>query len=351
MTAAAHAPGAPAHGAGGGREVGAAVLAATLTTAVVFFPVTFLYGVARFLFSALALAVVLALFASYFMAMTVVPLFCATLIKGGLGDAAVRPSAIARLNAGFNARFNRLLDRYEWAVGQALRRPTLVVLSITGIFLASLLIYPLLGVAFFPRTDAAQFVINLKATSGLRLSLTNDEVKKVEAIVRRTVGPQDLQVIVSNIGVIPGFSSIYTGNSGPDTATVQAALTENHRIGGYEYMDRVRRRIQRDLPELSAYFQSGGMVDAVLNQGLPAPIDVQVSGPDLGADHQAAVALARKLRRVPQVSDSYIPQDLDYPSLRLRIDRQHASELGLTQREVVDNVITALTSNGMIAPS
>jgi multidrug efflux pump subunit AcrB len=335
----------------GGEEVSLAVLAATLTSSVVFFPVTMLYGVSRFLFSALALAVVLALFASYFVAMTVVPLFCAKLIKGhGHGDQTGR-SWIVRMNASFNAGFTKLLDTYEVAVGWALKRPRVTVATITGVFALSLLIYPFIGVAFFPRTDAAQFVINLKAASGTRLSITNDEVKKVEEIIRGTVAPRDLQVIVSNIGVIPGFSSIYTSNSGPDTATVQVALTADHVTGSYEYMDRVRRRLQTDVPELSAYVQSGGMVDAVLNQGLPAPIDVQVSGGNLEADHAAAVTLAQQIRRVPMVSDTYIPQDLDYPSLRLNVDRAHASQLGFTQREVVDNVITALTSNGMIAPS
>ena len=100
----------------------------------------------------------------------------------------------------------------------------------------------------------------------------------MEALVRRIVEPADLDLITSNIGVTPDISAIYTSNAGPHTATVQVALTEEHRIGSYEYMDRVRRAIASELPQLSAYFQSGGMVDAVLNQGLPAPIDVQVSG-------------------------------------------------------------------------
>jgi multidrug efflux pump subunit AcrB len=294
--------------------------------------------------------VVLALFASYVVAMTVVPLFCAKLIKAH-DPAARRRSWIARVNIAFNASFTRMLNRYETSVGTALQRPGLVVASAAGLFAASLLLWPFLGIAFFPRTDAAQFMITLKATSGTRLTVTNTEVEKVERIVRDTVDPHDLEVIVSNVGVIPGFSSIYTNNSGPDTATVQVALTEAHRAGSYQYMDRVRERLRADVPELTAYFQSGGMVDAVLNQGLPAPIDIQVSGPNLEADHQAAVALARQIRLLPMVSDTYIPQGLDYPSLRLVVDRQRASQLGFTQREVVNNVITALTSNGMIAPS
>ncbi|MGB2889503.1 MAG: efflux RND transporter permease subunit [Candidatus Acidiferrales bacterium] len=346
----------------GGQEVSLAVLAATLTSAVVFFPVTFLYGVSRFLFSALALAVVLALFASYFIAMTVVPLFCAKLIKapheakkdaGGAWSegAAPRQSWGQRFNARFAHDFTRLLDFYEDRVHRALKRPRAVVVGISGAFLASLVLYPLLGVAFFPRTDAGQFIINIKAPSGTRVEDTNRYVGQVESLIRKIVDPRDLQLIVSNIGVIPGFSSIYTSNAGPHTATIQVALHEQHQTSSYEYMDRVRSALRNELPQLSAYFQSGGMVDAVLNQGLPAPIDLQVSSSNLDSAYETATKLSAEIRTLGGVSDVYIPQDLDYPSLRLDVDRVRASELGLSQKEVVDNVITALTSNGMIAPS
>ncbi len=348
----------------GGQEVAMAVLAATLTSAVVFFPVTFLYGVSRFLFSALALAVVLALFASYVVAMTVVPLFCSRYIRwhagshvkeGASGEHDPSPAEGgpwgARFNAWFALSFHRMLDYYETQVRRALKRPRRVVAGILAVFLLSLALYPFLGLAFFPRTDAGQFTISLKTPSGSRVEVTNDEVARVEDLVRRTVSREDLKLIVSNIGVIPGFSSIYTNNAGPHTATVQVALDEQHRVGSYEYMRRVRQGIQRQMPELSAYFQSGGMVDAVLNQGLPAPIDLQVSSSDLKAAYGTASQLAAEIRKVPGVSDVFIPQDLDYPSLMLDVDRVRAGELGLSQKEVVDNVITALTSNGMIAPS
>jgi multidrug efflux pump subunit AcrB len=132
---------------------------------------------------------------------------------------------------------------------------------------------------------------------------------------------------------------------------VQVALKEKHKVGSYEYMSRMRRAMQEELPHLSAYFQSGGIVDAVLNQGLPAPIDVQLNGSDIDAVFAAAAGVAANIRKLPGISDVYIPQDVDYPSLRLDIDRERAADLGLNQREVVNNVITALTSNGMIAPS
>jgi multidrug efflux pump subunit AcrB len=350
----------------GGQEVSLAVLAATLTTAVVFFPVTFLYGVARFLFSALALAVVFSLFASYFVAMTVVPLFCARWIKtmpeGELefeAEEGTQPfptlpfhkSLATRFNAWFSSQFGRLLDAYERTVRRAVARPGATVVAISGIFVLSLAIYPFLGIAFFPRTDAGQFVMNLKAASGTRLGVMNQDIKQVEALVRKNVSPADLKMIVSNIGVIPGFSSIYTSNAGPYTATVQVALKEEHKTSSYAYMDKIRRQLKQQMPQLSAFFQSGGMVDAILNQGLPAPVDVQVTGDNLERDDHTALQLAREIRQLPGVSDVFIPQDLDYPSLRLNINRERASELGLTQKEVIDNLITSLTSNGMIAPS
>ncbi|HXU77402.1 MAG TPA: efflux RND transporter permease subunit, partial [Methylomirabilota bacterium] len=339
----------------GGREVALPVLAATLTTVVVFFPVTFLYGVSRFLFAALAVAVVLSLFASYLVAMTVVPLFCARFIKGHAGQTAHGHETGAPAGRGFNAWFNRrftqLLDRYEHSLGLALVRPMATVGGLTGLFLLSFGLFPLLGVAYFPRTDPGQFVINLKAPTGTRLEQTEQLVKKVEAIVRSEVSTQDLGVVVANIGVTPGFSSMYTPNSAQHTAFIQASLKENHKVGSYEYMRRVRKRLANEIPQLGAYFQSGGLVDAVLNLGLPAPMDIQVSGTDIEAAHRVATDLAFRIRAAPGVSDVLVPQDIDYPALQLDIDRNRASDLGLSSKEVVGNVITALTSDQMIAPS
>ena len=331
----------------GGKEVALPVLSATLTTVVVFFPVTFLYGVSKFLFSSLALAVVLSLFASYLVAMTVVPLFCARFLKAH----GKHEHSGGGFNGWFNRRFEGMLRRYHTTLDHSLRKPVLVVAGLLLVFLASLAIYPRLGVAFFPRTDAGQFVINLKAPSGTRLEITEQEVKKVENILREVVKPEDLGMIVSNIGVTPGFSSIYTSNSAQHTATVQVSLTEDHKIGSFEYMRLARRRLEDELPQLSAYFQSGGLVDAVLNLGLPAPIDVQIAGSNLGASYEVATGIASHIRAIPGVQDVFIPQDLDYPSLQVDIDRARAGELGLNQKEVVSNIITALTSNQMIAPS
>ena len=363
---AAHpAPSAPAAAAEvGGNEVSLAVLAATLTTVVVFFPVTFLYGVSKFLFSALALAVVISLFASYFVAMTVIPLFCSRFLKSvphqeGYGEtppgAEAQPPANLswwdRFNRGFNRRFNRLLDFYEYWVRRALLRPGRTVAILSGVFLLSLCVYPFLGLAFFPQTDAGQFTINFKVPTGTRIEVTEQYVAKVEDLIRKVVDPSDFKMVVSNIGVVPDFSSLYTTNAGPYTATIQVALKEPHRLSSFEYMNRMQKEIARRFPDVRTFLSSGSMVDAILNMGMPAPIDIQVSSPDLHQIYGVAQDLASRIRQLHGVGEVYVPQDLNYPALRLDVDRINAGKLGLTQKEVVDNVITALNSNYMIAPN
>jgi multidrug efflux pump subunit AcrB len=341
----------------GGREVALPVLAATLTTSVVFLPVIFLYGPSRYLFMALGLAVVLALLASYFVALTVVPLFCAKLIRGMHGhahDAAHQPAPRTlggRFNVWFKHRFTQLLDGYGATLNWSLIRPLATVLVITGLFALSLALYPFIGVSYFPRTDSGQFVINLKAASGTRLELTDKLVAQVEEHVRQTVAPEDLNIIVSTVGITPDFTSIYNANSAQHTAYVQVSLKDGHRVGSYEYMDRVRNRLRAEMPQLSTYFQSGSLVDAILNLGSPAPIDIQVLGSKLDATYKTASEIARKVRALPGVSDVLLPQDMDYPAIQLEIDRERAARLGLTTKEVVQNIITALLSNGLIAPT
>jgi len=337
----------------GANEVALAVLAIMLVAVVVFFPVTLLFGVSKYLFGALALGVVIALFASYFDAVTVVPLFCAHFLKpvhhGAVEDS--NKSWGARFHSGFNARFEKMLNYYGAWVNKALDSPRTTIVGILGLFVLSFALYPFIGISFFPRSDAGQFLINVKAPTGTRVELTENYVKQVEKIVREVVKPDDLNTIVSNIGVTPDLSSLFTPNSGMHTAVVQVGLKEEHKESSFTYMDEVRKRIATQLPQLRTYFQSGGLVDSVLNQGKPAPIDVQVSGMDLKADDRIAQDLAQQIQVVPGVSDVYIPQDMDYPALQLNVNRARASQLGLNPKEVIDNVITALTSDVMIAPS
>ncbi len=327
----------------GGKEVALPVLSATLTTAVVFFPVLFLYGVSKFLFSALALAVVLSLAASYVVALTVVPVFCARYLKGAHSK--------NWFHLAFNRQFANLVHGYDRCGNVAFRKPIITVVAILLVCASTAVLYPKIGLAFFPRTDAGQFVINVKAATGSRLEVTQQEIRQVEQIIRESIPKDELSIIVSNVGVTPGFSSMYSSNSGSHMAFVQTSLHENHKRSSFEYMEVVRAKLGSKMPQLQTYFQTGSMVDAVLNMGLPAPIDLQVSGSNLQTNFRLAGDLAAKIRKLPGVRDIYIPQDLDYPSIQMNIDRTHAAKLGLQQKEVISNVITSLVSNQMIAPS
>jgi multidrug efflux pump subunit AcrB len=337
----------------GGREVALPVLAATFTTAIVFFPVVFLYGVSRFLFTALALSVVLSLFASYAVALTVVPLFCARFLRTAHKQDVHHTGGnlFERFVRGFNRRYDKMLMHYDIAVRKSLLRPAATVVGVLGIFLFSLSLYPFMGLAFFPRTDPGQFVINVKAPSGTRLELTDQYIAQAEDEIRAVIPAEDLGMIVSNIGITPDFSAIYTSNSGQHTAFIQVSLRKGHKKSSFAYMNLVRARLAHDLPQLSTYFQTGGLVDAVVNLGLPAPIDIQVGGNNMQEAYATAQTLAGRIRKLKGVSDVLIPQDLDYPGLKLDVNREMAGRLGLDSSEIVDNVITSLTSNGMIAPS
>ncbi len=341
----------------GGSEVSLAVLAATVATSIVFFPVFLLNGVSRYLFTDLALGVVICIFASYFFSMTLVPLFCAKFINlheehGENAKGEHEHSIFRRIVDRFNLQFQRLLNRYEVLAYRTMKRPgfTAAVL-LGGSALILVLLTPVLGRAYFPRTDPGQFIINVKMPSGTRIETSDAYIARVEDEVRKVVSPHDLGMIVSNIGITPDLSAIYTTNSSMDTAFVQVSLNEDHAAGSYQYIDRVRRRLASDMPEIQTYFQAGGLVDSVINQGLPAPFDIQISSNDQGAAFAKAQQIAQQLRGLSSVGDVYIPQDLKYPGLQLNIDRERASLIGLSPKDVVDNVITALTSNGVIAPS
>jgi multidrug efflux pump subunit AcrB len=349
----------------GGKEVQLAVLAATFSTCIVFFPVILLVGVSKYLFTALALAVVIALFASYVVAMTVVPLFCAKFITVDPshihhGAAAIEEALDSQIPmkmkinffrviiGKFNLGFHKLQAKYEKAIAICLERPVLVVVVFSLFVVCSFALYPFLGKAFFPRTDPGQFVVNVKVPAGTRIEVTDDYIAKMEQDIRNVVSPEDLNMIVSNIGITPDLSAIYTSNSGMHTAFIQVSLKEEHKTGSYAYMQKVREKLTKDFPDVATYFQAGGLVDSVVNQGKPAPIDIQIGGNDLQQASDIAQATAAKLKKLASVNDVLIPQDLDYPGIELNIDRVPAGLLGVSPENIV---ITALTSNGVISPS
>ncbi|RRA50396.1 efflux RND transporter permease subunit [Acidipila sp. EB88] len=337
----------------GGIEVALPVLAATSTTSIVFFPVFLLSGVSKYIFTDLALAVVFSIFASYLFSMTVVPLFCAKFIRIHKDDnAEKKPNIFKRFVVWFNGEFQQMLAAYETLAYRVLRHPGWTTAVLLGsIALILLALSPFVGRSYFPRTDPGQFVVNVKMPSGTRIEVSDQYVARIENIIRQVIAPKDLDMIVSNIGITPDLSAIYTPNASMDTGFIQVSFKEGQTVGSYAYIDRVRARLASEMPEVGTYFQAGGLIDSVVNQGLPAPLDIQISSNNQDTAFATAKQLANQLRSLSTVSQVYIPQDLKYPGLELDIDRQRASLIGLSPKNVVDNVITALTSNGVIAPS
>ena len=325
----------------GGQEVALPVLAATLTTIVVFFPVTLLFGVSKFLFSALALAVVISLAASYMVAMTVVPLFCARFLQASdhadSGDDSARSAARAsaqRFNAGFQQRLRPHAGGLPTARGRVLRVPRTSLIVFGVAFAASLAIFPLLGSLVLPAHRCRPVRDELKAPSGTKLSETEKEIARVEA--HRSSGRD------AGRSADDGFEhrrrprasppSTRT-NSAMHTAFVQVNLKAGHRTGSYEYIDRMKapaRPRDAGTGDVLLIRQPGG---CRAQHGVPAPIDVQVAGTDQKAGYQTALDMAAQIRAIPDVADVFIPQDIDYPALQLDIDRVRAGELGLYKKK------------------
>jgi HAE1 family hydrophobic/amphiphilic exporter-1 len=334
----------------GAEEVAMPVLASTITTIIVFSPVMYLFGVARSLFSALSLAVVLSMAASYVVAMTVVPIYCARFLTTAEAEATEHGAATGIFGR-FMAGYERFAARYEKWLELALDHKLAVIGTATGLFAVSLMVFPLLGTELFPTTDSGQFIIHYRAPVGMRIEMTEQLTEQLEDTIRNVIPKSELSTVVSNIGLAAGFSSIYSPNSSSDSGFVMVALKPDHKVSTWHYVAALKRILPRKIPQLHTFFSSGSIIDSVLNFGLAAPIDVQVSGQRYSDIFPIARKIARNLRGLSQVSQVYIPEESDYPTLRINVDRVRAARLGLTQRDVVSNVITALTSNQMIAPS
>jgi hydrophobic/amphiphilic exporter-1 (mainly G- bacteria), HAE1 family len=334
----------------GAQEVALPVLASTVTTCIVFFPVMFLFGVAKFLFSALALAVVLSMAASYVVAMSVIPIFCARFLT--VEDAmAAEHGAGGGLLAGFNRVYERFAHRYERMLARALDHKFVVMAFAALLFAVSLAVYPSLGTELFPETDAGTFTINFRASPGTRLELTTALAREIEGVIRRAIPASDLDMVVSNIGLAPSISAIYSPNSSQETGFVQVELKSGHSRPTSYYVARLKRILPRELPEATTLFSSGSIIDAVLNFGAQAPIDVQLRGPTFKTLFHTAFDAQRLIDGMPEVSQTFIPQEAEYPTLNIKVDRIKAARLGLTQKQVVSSVITAMNSNLYLSPS
>ena len=345
----------------GAREIALPALVSTLCICIVFVPMFFLTGVARYLFVPLAEAVVFAMLASYVLSRTLIP----TLVmwfyrnieyRGHVADVKqVSPwlRVFAIMQVGFERGFTRFKDAYGALLGAILERRAGFVILFIAFCLGSLLLIPMLGQDFFPTVDAGHFRLHMRAPSGTRIEETAQLVDRVETIIREVVPAKELAGVLDNIGVPSGgipLTYVDNGLTGNGDADILVALNLGHRPTD-EYVHLLRARLNRDLPGNTFYFLPADIVNQTINFGLPAPIDIQIVGRNIEKSRAIALSLIEKIRRVPGVVDTRLQQPGNQPELHVTVDRTKASQVNLTERDVANSVLLSLTGNSQVQPN
>ena len=327
----------------GTREVALPMLVATISILIVYLPIMFFTGIVKFLFVPLALAVAYAMVVSYLTSMTVAPVAMTALFREQTHAPADHPRLFDRL-------FGSLVDRYVLVLRWCLAHKALVVGVVTLTFGGSLLLAPWLATEFFPRVDAGQFILNVAAPEGTRVEKTEAIVGQIESLIRQEIPPVELDQLVANIGLPHGWMVLYTPVNGPHQAFLLVSLTRGHRLRTDAIIARLRARLAREFPGLKFSFQTGGIVSDVLNFGLPAPIDIKVSGPKLSEVAETATRIRDVVAQTPGTADVQVRQGMEYPELHLEVNRAKAAYLGLNEQRVVMDLITGLSSNIALNP-
>lgn len=341
----------------GAGEIALPALVSTFCICIVFVPMFFLAGVARYLFVPLAEAVVFAVLASYLLSRTLVPTLVMWFERHHHQQADhTRPALWVRplvaLQQRFEKSFERLRQAYGSLLGKILENRLLFAGGFLAFCLASWLLVPLLGQDFFPNVDAGSFRLHVRATTGTRVEQTADLVDKVEASIRRQI-PQDLQGMIDNIGLpVSGINLSYndSGVAGPADADILVALKPTHKPTA-DYVRNLRLSFNREFPGVTFYFLPADIVSETINFGLPAPYDIQVVGRDQQADQKGASAVAQKVRLVRGAVDVRIQQPSNLQRLEFDVDRDKAALLGMTERSVASSVLLALSGSSQVTPT
>ena len=340
----------------GAQQIATPAFVSTLSICIVFVPVVFLTGPAKYLFTPLALAVVFAMLASYLLSRTIVP----TLVRYLLGreahaeaDAGVPTSIFGRIHAGFQHRFERLRTAYVQALDNALAQRTRVLVGFGVIAASGLALLPFVGRDFFPEVDTGQFRLHVRAPAGTRIEETEQIFANVEGTIRRTIPKDQIQLVIDNIGQPQPINLAFTDSVtiGPSDGEILVALNPEGHEPTTRWMKTLRETLPREYPGVTFFFQPADIVSQILNFGLPAPIDVQVTGFNQPATHEIALEAAARMARIPGAADVHLHQVVNAPSLMVNVDRSRLAELGLTQRDVANNVLVTLSSSAVVAPN
>jgi len=340
----------------GAQQIATPAFVSTLSICIVFVPVVFLTGPAKYLFTPLAMAVVFAMLASYALSRTIVPTLVRYLLASeahGPVDAGTAPSVFRWLHEGFQRRFERLRTAYVGALENALARRRRVFGAFAVIAVSGAVLLPFIGRDFFPTVDTGQFRLHVRAPAGTRIEETEQVFADVEAAIRRLIPKDEVQLVIDNIGQPQPINLAFTDSVtlGPSDGEILVSLNPERHRPTEHWMKTLRETLPRDFPGVTFFFQPADIVSQILNFGLPAPIDVQVTGFNQQATHEIALEVAARMARIPGAADVHLHQVVNTPSLLVNVDRSRAAELGLTQRDVANTMLVTLSSSAVVAPN
>jgi multidrug efflux pump subunit AcrB len=344
----------------GAQQIAVPAFVSTLCICIVFVPIFFLEGTAKFLFGPLAMAVMFAMLASYFLSRTVVPTFVHYLLLGkpvlhddGRGHAD-SGDVFWRTHVAFNRHFERFRSGYTALLDRALNRRRLVLAGMIALVVVSACAVRYLGRDFFPLVDAGQFRLHVRAPDGTRIEETEHYFTQAEDIIRQVIPPAEMETIIDNIGLPNGG----TGLAFSDTATVGTAdgeilvaLKAGRHGSTWAYVREIRARLNREMPNCTFFTQPSDIVGQILNFGLPAPIDIQIAGPNRDANYRLIEELAARVSKIQGAVDVHVHQVVNAPALAVKVDRTRAEQLGLTENNVANNLLIALSGTAQVAPS
>jgi multidrug efflux pump subunit AcrB len=347
----------------GAQQIAVPAFVSTLCICIVFVPIFFLTGVAKYLFAPLAMAVIFAMLASYFLSRTVVPTFVHYLLAGrpvlhdsGAGAAPVQGDVFWRVHTRFNRHFERFRDAYRGHLDWCLDHRLVVVAGMAALVVATAALVPFLGRDFFPLVDAGSFRLHVRAPAGTRVEETERVFTRVDNIIRQVIPASELEAVLDNIGLPNSGLNLASGDlatvgTGDGEIVVSLKPGEHHSTWGY--VRQLRERLRREMPECQFFTQSSDIVGQILNFGLPAPIDVQiaVSGRDRDRGYALAQEVSRRIAGIPGAVDVHVHQVVNVPYFQIAVDRTRAAELGLSQGLVADNLLISLSGSGQAAPN
>jgi len=338
----------------GAGEIGVPAFVSTVCICIVFVPMFFLSGVARFLFVPLAEAVVFAMLASYILSRTLVPTLVMLLMgQAHATSADAKPSLLQRLYRGFDSRFERVRHAYTLVLSSLLAHRRRFALGFLGFCVLSCLLYPFLGRDFFPNVDGGQIRLHMRAPTGTRIEETARIADQVEAFIRTKIPADQLDTILDNIGVPnSGINLSYSnaGTIGTLDGEILMSLHQDHRPTE-QWVSLLRAELPKRFPGIEFFFQPADIVTQILNFGLPAAIDVQFTGADQQRNAELAAELTKQIRQIPGAVDAHVHQRLDGPSLDMQMDRTRLQQYGLSAANVGQNVLIALSGSSQTTPA